>query len=82
MQVTGEALDVGSSVLLPPVVDRISLLLSLLPLEPSQLSTLSTGQVEATVHVFMFYPIINIVYSEVFTGSGMMSYVCTHIFDN
>ncbi len=61
MQVTGEALDVGSSVLLPPVVDRISLLLSLLPLEPSQLSTLSTGQVEATVHVFMFYPIINIV---------------------
>ncbi|XP_064390094.1 probable E3 ubiquitin-protein ligase HERC1 isoform X2 [Halichondria panicea] len=43
-KVTGEALDVGSSVLLPPVADRVSLLLSLLPHEPSQLSTLSTGQ--------------------------------------
>ena len=45
MQVASDALEVGSSVLLPPVVDRLDLLLSLLPEQPSLISTLTTGQV-------------------------------------
>lgn len=45
MQVASDALEVGSSVLLPPVVDRLDLLLSLLPEQPSLINTLTTGQV-------------------------------------
>ena len=44
-QVTSEALEVGSSVLLPPILDRLDLLLSILPEVPSLLTSLTTGQV-------------------------------------
>ena len=47
-QVASDALEVGSSVLLPPVVDRLELLLSLLPEEPSLISKLTTGQVRTS----------------------------------
>ena len=50
MQVASDALEVGSSVLLPPVVDRLDLLLSLLPEQPSLINTLTTGQ----VHIYMY----------------------------
>ena len=48
LQVASDALEVGSSVLLPPVVDRLELLLSLLPEHPSLITTLTTGQVCGT----------------------------------
>lgn len=51
MQVASDALEVGSSVLLPPVVDRLDLLLSLLPEQPSLINTLTTGQVH--VHAYL-----------------------------
>lgn len=44
-QEIGIALEIGASVLLPPVHDRIDLLLSILPDDPSSIVTLTTGQV-------------------------------------
>ena len=44
-QVASDALEVGSSVLLPPVTDRLDLLLSILPADPTQIASLTTGQV-------------------------------------
>lgn len=45
MQEASKALEIGSSVLLPPVLDRMDILLALLPEEPSQIATLTAGQV-------------------------------------
>ena len=45
MQEASKALEIGSSVLLPPVLDRMDILLALLPEEPSQITTLTAGQV-------------------------------------
>ena len=44
-QVTSDSLEVGSSVLLPPVLDRLDLLLSILPEDLALIATLSVGQV-------------------------------------
>ena len=64
MQVASDALEVGSSVLLPPVVDRLDLLLSLLPEQPSLINTLTTGQVHIHACIYM-YVCNNIVYHSV-----------------
>ena len=45
LQEASKALEIGSSVLLPPVLDRMDLLLAILPESPPQLTSLSAGQV-------------------------------------
>ena len=45
VQVTTEALVVGAPILVPPVLERVKLLLDILPKEPGDFSTLTSGQV-------------------------------------
>ena len=45
LQEASKALEIGQSVLLPPVLDRMELLLAVLPEEPSQITSLTAGQV-------------------------------------
>lgn len=45
-QEASKALEIGSSVLLPPVLDRMDILLSILPEEPANIATLTAGQVQ------------------------------------
>ena len=44
-QVCGQALEIGALVLLSPVLDRVRLLLNLIPEDPSTFSSLTGGQV-------------------------------------
>lgn len=46
LQEASKALEIGSSVLLPPVLDRMDILLSILPEEPANIATLTAGQVQ------------------------------------
>ena len=52
-QETSVALEVGSSVLLPPVQQRLELLLSLLPEDPSSIVGLTSGQVGVSVFLIV-----------------------------
>ena len=45
LQEASKALEIGQSVLLPPVLDRVELLLTILPEEPSEIASLTAGQV-------------------------------------
>ena len=45
LQEASKALEIGQSVLLPPVLDRVELLLTILPEEPSEIASLTPGQV-------------------------------------
>ena len=45
VQETSKALEVGASVLLPPVHERLDMLLAILPEDPSSIVGLTTGQV-------------------------------------
>ena len=45
MQEASRALEIGQSVLLPPVLDRMDLLLAALPENPSDFASLTAGQV-------------------------------------
>ena len=45
LQEASKALEIGQSVLLPPVLDRMELILAVLPEDPTQVATLTAGQV-------------------------------------
>ena len=47
------ALEIGQSVLLPPVLDRVDLLLAVLPENPAHIVSLTAGQVRMVIIVFI-----------------------------
>ena len=56
-----DTLAVGSCVLLPPTLERVKLLLSLLPPDPKQFNQLTGGQVHHYMYNLFLLPVFSIV---------------------